>query len=269
MRLSSAAVAAGCRLSAHDTLPSTNAEALAQARGGERGPLWIVARRQTAGRGRRGNAWVSPPGNLYATLLLTDPAPPECAPQLSFVAVLALHDAIGERAPALQKALALKWPNDLLCAGAKLAGILIEGERAADALAVAIGIGVNCESHPPQTSYPVTDLKAAGATVAAAELFEALTATMVRRLDQWRRGAGFAEIRTDWLARAAGIDGDMRARLVDREIVGRGEGLDEHGRLLLRLPDGSLHAIAAGEVFPMTGVLTNERPPRGSAGQGH
>ena len=212
MRLSSAAVTAGCRLSAHDTLPSTNAEALAQARGGERGPLWIVARRQTAGRGRRGNAWVSPPGNLYATLLLTDPAPPECAPQLSFVAVLALHDAIGERAPALQKALALKWPNDLLCAGAKLAGILIEGERAADALAVAIGIGVNCESHPPQTSYPVTDLKAAGATVAAAELFEALTATMARRLRQWRRGAGFGDIRADWIARGAGIGGDLRVR---------------------------------------------------------
>ena len=97
---------------------------------GERGPLWIAARQQTAGRGRRGNAWVSPPGNLYATLLLTDPAPPDCAPQLSFVAVLALYDAIAACAPALREALALKWPNDLLCRGAKLAGILIEGERA-------------------------------------------------------------------------------------------------------------------------------------------
>src|SRR6185437_11516664 len=147
MQLSSAAVAAGYRLTAHDTLASTNAEALALARGGERGPLWVVAREQTAGRGRRGNSWVSPPGNLYATLLLTDPAPAEYAPQLSFVAVLALYDAIAASAPALRKALALKWPNDLLCGSAKLAGILIEGERAADALAVAIGIGVNCGSH--------------------------------------------------------------------------------------------------------------------------
>jgi BirA family transcriptional regulator, biotin operon repressor / biotin---[acetyl-CoA-carboxylase] ligase len=254
MQLSSAAVAAGYRLTAHDTLASTNAEALALARGGERGPLWVVAREQTAGRGRRGNSWVSPPGNLYATLLLTDPAPAEYAPQLSFVAVLALYDAIAASAPALRKALALKWPNDLLCGSAKLAGILIEGERAADALAVAIGIGVNCESHPAQTPYPATDLRGEGAAVAVEALFEALTSNITRRLTQWRRGAGFAEIRADWIARAAGIGGDMRARLPDREIIGRGEGLDEHGRLLLRLPDGSLQAIAAGEVFPMSGA---------------
>jgi BirA family transcriptional regulator, biotin operon repressor / biotin---[acetyl-CoA-carboxylase] ligase len=254
MRLSSAAAAAGHRLITHDALASTNAEALTLARDAERGPLWIVARQQTAGRGRRGNPWASPPGNLYATLLLTDPAPPECAPELSFVTALALNDAIVERAPGLQAALALKWPNDILCGGAKLAGILIEGERAADALAVAIGIGVNCQSHPAQTAYPATDLTAAGAAVAPEDLFAALSATLLRRLAQWRRGSGFGDIRADWIARAAGIGGDMRARLPDREIVGRGEGLDERGRLLLRLADGSLQAIAAGDVFPVTGA---------------
>jgi BirA family transcriptional regulator, biotin operon repressor / biotin---[acetyl-CoA-carboxylase] ligase len=254
MQLSSAAVAAGYRLSAHEELASTNAEALSSARGGERGPLWVVARQQTAGRGRRGNSWASPPGNLFATLLLTDPAPAECAPQLSFVAVLALHDAITACAPGLKKALTLKWPNDLLCGGAKLAGILIESERATDALAVAIGIGVNCQTHPAQTPYPATDLKGEGATVAAEALFEALTACMTQRLTQWRRSGGFSEIRADWIARAAGLGGEIRARLPDKEIIGRGEGLDEHGRLLLRLPDGSLQAIAAGEVFPMIGA---------------
>ena len=254
MQLSSAAVAAGYHLTAHDTLASTNAEALTLAHRGERGPLWIVARRQTAGRGRRGNAWVSPPGNLYATLLLTDPAPPECAPELSFVTALALHDAILRRAPALRQVLALKWPNDILCSGAKFAGILIEGERAADALAVAIGIGVNCQNHPAQTAYPVTDLKAAGASVSAEDLFATLSATMLRRLGQWRRGAGFGDVRADWIARGAGIGGDMRVKLPDREIFGCGEGLDERGRLLLRLPDGSAQAIAAGEVFPVTGA---------------
>jgi BirA family transcriptional regulator, biotin operon repressor / biotin---[acetyl-CoA-carboxylase] ligase len=252
MQLPSAATAAGYRLTAHDTLASTNAEALTLARRGERGPLWIVAGQQTAGRGRRGNEWVSPPGNLYATLLLTDPAPPECAPELSFVTALALHDAILDRVPALHPVLALKWPNDILCGGAKLAGILIEGERAADALAVAIGIGVNCQNHPAQTAYAVTDLKAAGANVAADDLFATLSATMPRRLGQWRRGAGFGGIRADWIARGAGMGGDMRVKLPDREIFGRGEGLDERGRLLLRLPDGSAQAIAAGEVFPMT-----------------
>jgi BirA family transcriptional regulator, biotin operon repressor / biotin---[acetyl-CoA-carboxylase] ligase len=263
MRLSSAAVAAGYRLSAHDTLASTNAAALISANGGDRGPLWVVARAQTAGRGRRGNAWVSPPGNLYATLLLTDPAPPDCAPQLSFAAVLALHDAVATCAPAVRAALALKWPNDLLCGGKKLAGILIESERVADGLAVAIGIGVNCKSHPADTPFLATDLGDEGAATAPEALFEALTACMARRLAQWRCGAGFAEIRADWIARAAGLGGDIRARLPDRELIGRGEGLDEHGRLLLRLLDGSLHAIAAGEVFPTTGPMTG--PMTGAA----
>ena len=105
--------------------------------------MWISARTQSAGRGRRGSGWVSPPGNLYATLLLSEPAPTAQAPQLSFVAALALHDAVTECAPQLGPALQVKWPNDLMLGGAKLAGILIEGDSALG-FAVAIGIGVNC-----------------------------------------------------------------------------------------------------------------------------
>ena len=104
MQLDPTAMAAGVRLITHDTLGSTNAEALRIARDGGRGPLWIVAKSQTAGRGRRGRTWVSEPGNLYASLILTDPAPPERFPDLSFVAALALHDAIGGRIPAFMSA---------------------------------------------------------------------------------------------------------------------------------------------------------------------
>lgn len=251
MQLHSAAAAAGYRLLHHETVASTNAEALALARCGERGPLWITAQRQTAGRGRRGNKWISPAGNLYATLLLHDPAPAEHAPELSFVAALSLHDAIGEYAPALRSELKLKWPNDLLCGGAKIAGILLESERVDENLAIVIGIGVNCEHHPSETRYPATDLAASGARISAATLFAALSGAMLERLTQWRRGADFAGIRADWIARAAGIGGDMRVRLPDRELLGRGEALDEHGRLLLRLADGSVQAIATGEVFPL------------------
>ena len=264
MRLDPAAATAGFRLVVHETLASTNAEALAAAHRGERGPLWITARRQTAGRGRRGTQWISATGNLFATLLLSDPASAqENAPELSFVAALAVHDAIldqeNARAAGLREKLALKWPNDLLCAGAKLAGILIEGEsfgagmfaaRLLTArLAVAIGIGVNCMHHPSQTKYPATDLAAAGADVSAENLFAALSGAMVRRLAQWRRGAGFSSIRADWLDRATGIGGDMRVQLPGCELFGRCEALDERGRLLLRLADGSLHTITAGEVF--------------------
>ena len=263
MHLHSAAAAAGYRLLDHETVASTNAEALGLARCGERGPLWITAQQQTAGRGRRGGAWSSPPGNLYATLLLRDPAPSEHAPELSFVTALALHDAIGECAPALRNELTLKWPNDLLLGGAKVAGILIESERVDEKLSVVIGVGVNCKQHPADTPYPATNLALPGANISVESLFAALSGTMVERLTQWHRGTGFAAIRADWVARAAGIGGYMRVRLPDRELLGRGETLDEQGRLLLRLADGSLQVIAAGEVFPLATVPGGE-PPTGS-----
>jgi BirA family transcriptional regulator, biotin operon repressor / biotin---[acetyl-CoA-carboxylase] ligase len=261
MQLHPSAAAAGFRLLAFETLPSTNAHALTLARGGERGPLWITAVQQTAGRGRRGNEWISPPGNLYATLLLTDPAPAEYAPQCSFVSALAVHDAIVCCAPGLRNALALKWPNDVICSGCKLAGILIEGEQVSPGLAIAIGIGVNVRQHPQGTSYPATDLAAAGVDASTESLFAALSAAMLERLGQWRHGAAFTVIRADWLERAALMGGQMKVRLPGSELTGRCESLDEEGRLLLRLSDGSLQAIAAGEVFPMAGPSSARASP--------
>lgn len=266
MRLHSAAAAAGYRLLAHATLGSTNTEALALARRGERGPLWVTALQQTAGRGRRGSEFVSPPGNLYATLLLDDPSPADRAPELSFVAALALSDAIIiDCAPVLRGRLAVKWPNDLLCDGAKLAGILIESENLGGRLAIAIGIGVNCVSHPTGTAYPATDLGAAGAEVSVATLFAALSGTMQRRLSQWNRGAGFAAIRADWVAQAAGIGGDLRVRLPGRELLGRFETLDERGRLILRLGDGTSQTVTAGDVFPVARPAAQRLPATGRA----
>lgn len=238
---------AGAPTITYETLGSTNAEALSRARAGERGPLWIVARCQSAGRGRRGSAWVSPPGNLHATLLLSEPSKPARAPQLSFVAALAVHDALAECAPQLGPLLKLKWPNDLLLGGAKLGGILIEGDSE-PAFAVAIGIGVNCASHPPATNHPATDLAAAGALVTPERLFAAVSAAMDRRLAQWQREQGFAGVRADWLKRAAGLGQDIRVRLPERELSGRFEGLDESGCLLLSGP-GGVSTISAGEVF--------------------
>jgi BirA family transcriptional regulator, biotin operon repressor / biotin---[acetyl-CoA-carboxylase] ligase len=238
---------AGVRTVTYETLGSTNVEALALARAGERGPLWITAKTQSAGRGRRGSAWESPPGNLYATLLLTDPSAPQDAPQLSFVAALALHDAVSLTAPQLASLLNVKWPNDLLLGTKKLAGILIEGESE-PVFSVAIGIGVNCVSHPADTVYPATDLAAAGALVAPGRLFDALASALMQRAAQWRRGQGFALVRADWLERAAGIGESIRVRLPARELAGRFQGLDEAGRLLVEGPDG-VASVTAGEVF--------------------
>jgi BirA family transcriptional regulator, biotin operon repressor / biotin---[acetyl-CoA-carboxylase] ligase len=221
---------AGVRYEKYEILGSTNAEALARARAGERGPLWISALSQSAGRGRRGSVWTSPPGNLYASLLLSEPSPQPLAPQLSFVAALALHDALCDCAPRLGPQFKLKWPNDLLLGPNKLAGILIEGEGE-PVFAVVIGFGVNCVNHPPDMSFPATDLHLAGAVVAPEALFAALSTAMLRRLAQWQSGVGFAAIRGDWLARAAGLDEDIRVRLPERELRGRFHGLDEAGRL--------------------------------------
>jgi BirA family transcriptional regulator, biotin operon repressor / biotin---[acetyl-CoA-carboxylase] ligase len=251
MRLDPTAAAAGFRLAAHDVLGSTNAEALIQSRRGEKGPLWVVAGEQTAGRGRRGREWISAPGNLYATLLLFDPAPAEAAPQLAFVSGLAVHDAIISCARDLIEGLVLKWPNDVLYANRKLAGILIESEAVAGKLAVAVGIGVNCVRHPAQTSFPATDLGVAGKKVSPENLLYALSHSMMRRLDQWNRGAGFGQIRTDWLTCVTGLGREITVRLNGRDLNGHFEGLDDSGRLILRLADGRLQTITAGDVFPV------------------
>jgi len=235
-----------------DFADSTNAEALRRARAGERGPLWVVAKEQSAGRGRRGMPWVSPAGNLHATLVLTDPAPPPVAPQLGFVASLALHDAAITAAPALGPRLALKWPNDLLCAGRKVAGILIEGEG--DPVTVAVGIGVNCRHHPDATEFPATDFSAEGAGVSAAALFDHLALAMQARLTQWNRGSGFAGVRAAWLARALGLGQPIRVRLAERETTGRFETIDDSGRLMMITPKGEVEAVAAGDVFPLIGL---------------
>jgi BirA family transcriptional regulator, biotin operon repressor / biotin---[acetyl-CoA-carboxylase] ligase len=262
MQLDSVATAKGVRLEPHATVGSTNAEALARARAGDPGPLWITAQRQTAGRGRRGRTWVSEPGNLYATLLLTDPAPVERAAELSFVVALAVHDAITELAPALAGRLALKWPNDVLVDGAKVAGILLESEGGRP-FAVAVGIGVNCAHHPDVTSYAAIDLASAGVPITPERLFAALSRTMVARLTQWDRARGFAAIRADWLARAAGVGDTIRVALADRKLEGRFEALDSAGHLVLRLGDGNVTAITAGDVFPLapSATPTSSRTP--------
>jgi len=236
-------------LIAYDCLASTNAEALARGRAGERGPLWITAAQQTAGRGRRGNVWVSETGNLYASLLLIDAAPAAHLPELCFVVALAVRDAVCAVAPSLASKLKLKWPNDLLLDSAKLAGILIEAESVSGRTNIAAGIGVNCAHSPDTLAYPVTSLAVHGAPVELAPLMIQLSRAVVARLAQWDRGVGFGTIRSEWLSHAAGIGRDIHVRLSDRELTGTFETLDPTGRLMLRLPSGSIEPITAGEVF--------------------
>jgi BirA family biotin operon repressor/biotin-[acetyl-CoA-carboxylase] ligase len=252
MKLDPSAEAAGVAHIALEGVDSTNAQALRYAEAGERGPLWVTAQTQSAGRGRRGRLWVSEPGNLYASLLLADPAPPFRVAQCSFVAALAVHDAVSETAPGLADRLTLKWPNDVLCEARKLAGILIEGEGR-DPLLVAIGIGVNCRAHPADAAYPATDLRAEGASVTAADMFLALSRRMAARLAEWNGGARFDAIREAWLARGPAPGAGLRVRLPEGEVTGRFETIDADGNLMLAQTGGGLRKITAGDVFPLAG----------------
>jgi BirA family biotin operon repressor/biotin-[acetyl-CoA-carboxylase] ligase len=233
-------------------LPSTSAEAFARARAGDAGNLWITAAEQTAGRGRRGRGWTTGRGNLAASLLLIDPAPAAVAATVSFVAGVALHQAVVDVAgPAVAERVALKWPNDLLLEHEKVAGILIEGEKLASGrFAVVIGIGVNCVAHPEtEGAYPATDFAARGIAIEPGALFARVAERMTTELSRWERGAGFAAIRAAWLARAGGIGEAIRVNLPDRSIYGRFADLDEAGRLVLLRPDGRRETISAGDVF--------------------
>ena len=250
MRLDPTAEAAGVELIALDEVDSTNAQALRYGETGVRGPLWVTARTQTAGRGRRGRAWVSGLGNLYASLLLADPAPLPRVAQCSFVAALAVRDAVCDAAPDLTARLSLKWPNDVLCDGRKLAGILVEGEGR-EPLMVAIGIGINCRHHPSDAAYPATNLGAQGAAVTAAAMFSALSRRMTQRLALWNGGDRFADIRTAWLAHGPAPGAGLRVRLADGDVTGAFDTIDEEGNLVLTQADGIRRKITAGDVFPL------------------
>lgn len=258
MKLDASAAAAGFRLIALDTVDLTNAQALRYGNDGYRGPLWVTAQTQSAGRGRRGRVWVSEPGNLFASLLLSDPAPATRVAQCSFVAAVAVHDAIRDAAPALARQLMLKWPNDVLYQSRKLAGILIEGEGR-NPMIVATGIGINCRHHPDDAVYPATNLAVQGVEVSAAAIFTALSRRMAERLAQWDGGARFAEIRAAWLERGPAPGAGLRVRLGEGEVTGRFETIDEEGNLILTKVDGSRRRITAGDVFPLSTDSTETR----------
>lgn len=231
------------------TTASSNQDVLDRARAGDPGHLWVVAERQTQGRGRRGRVWTSEPGNLYASALLIDPAVPPHLPELPFVAALAVADAVAAHLPR-GRAFGIKWPNDLLIAGRKVAGILLEsGRTPSGAMAVAVGIGINCRHHPFGTETPATDLLIEGIDVPPERLFDDLLVAFAGRLETWARGDGFAGIRAAWLERALGIGDRIRVRLVEGEDHGIFEAIDTAGHLILVRDDGSRRAVSAGDVF--------------------
>jgi BirA family biotin operon repressor/biotin-[acetyl-CoA-carboxylase] ligase len=234
---------------AFDEIDSTNAEARRRAEAGEGGPVWVTALAQNAGRGRRGRAWESPQGNLYATLLMLTARTPAEAAQVSFVAALAAADLAALYLP--PELISLKWPNDLMIAGCKACGILVESGRRADgALWLATGIGVNLAHPPAAPERPATAFAEYMTTPPPTprEALDALAARFTHWLQIWD-AEGFAPLAGAWTRRAHGLGGPCTARLGTETVEGVAEGLDADGSLRLRLASGAIRRITAGDVF--------------------
>ncbi|WP_296341410.1 biotin--[acetyl-CoA-carboxylase] ligase [Reyranella sp.] len=231
----------GWTLVALDSVGSTNDEAAQLADGGASEGTVVWAREQQGGRGRRGRRWASPPGNLYSSTILRPDCPAPRAAELGFVAAL----AVGDLVPA-SRAIRLKWPNDVLVDGGKIAGILLESAIAQDGRVehVVAGIGVNVAFAPQlaEMRYPGASL---GGTVEAA--LEGLMRALATRLAQWRRD-GFGVIREGWLAQAGPLGAEVDVRLGEGLVSGRFAGLDHEGALLLDTADGP-RKIVSGELL--------------------
>lgn len=235
-----------------DSVDSTNAHA-ARIAEGLAGPCWILAGEQTGGRGRRGRPWASPRGNFHATLALRPGGTPAMAALRSFVAALALRQALaavtGSAAP-----FALKWPNDVLCNGGKVAGILLESAGEGGRVAhLAIGIGVNLIAAPdasllePGALRPVTILGETGLRIEPRTLLDHL-APAFAGWEARLTSEGFGPLRTEWLAHAARLGEPIRARTGQTTREGVFETLDETGALVLRTAQGR-EVIPAADVF--------------------
>ncbi|MEQ1753114.1 MAG: biotin--[acetyl-CoA-carboxylase] ligase [Micropepsaceae bacterium] len=240
---------AGYAHAVFDEVDSTNEEAKRRATAGERGPLWISAQTQTAGRGRRGREWVSPQGNLMATLLIAPHASAASAAGLSLVAALAVYDAVSSWIP--DASIKVKWPNDVLVKGRKVSGILLETASFAEAEHLpwlAIGIGINLVSAPAVANYPATFVNDHAQAPDAAEALSVLAMAWDRRFQVWQR-QGIEPIRQAWLDAAAGLGQAIEVRLAHDSLSGTFETLMADGSLLLALPSGEKRTITAGEVF--------------------
>ena len=228
---------------------STNDEALRLAPSLS-GPAWIMAYEQTLGRGRRGRGWTMPAGNFAATLVLRPKGGLTAAAQLSFVAALALYDALTLAAgPAAR--LAIKWPNDVLLNDGKVAGILLES--AGTGGVVAVGIGVNLAAAPDAAQVeegavrPVSFAQETGHRVAPDEFLDLLAPAFAHWQHQFET-YGFAPIRNAWIARAARLGQEIIARMGSYQEQGVFEGVDDSGALILATALGR-RAIPAADIF--------------------
>jgi len=235
----------GYRLVARESVGSTNDDARALLAAGATQGTVIWAESQTAGRGRHRRDWISPPGNLYCSIILRPPIEMPRLPEIAFVAALGVRDAVAAYLPA-EVRVEFKWPNDVLAAGRKVAGILVEAEKLPDEArtALIVGIGVNIVSAPKETSYPATCISAMARAPRVSRLLSSVIAALDRRVALWTRN-GFVAIRQDWMQHAFGVGAQIEA---STGISGTFAGLDETGAMIIAMTDGARHHLVSGSV---------------------
>lgn len=255
------ATSRGYRLFAYDSIGSTSDEAARAARAGDAGDVWFVSLEQTAGRGRRGRPWQTIRGNLAASLICHTDVDPAASATLGFVAGVALSRALASAVPEAAIGIgldggagatgrfALKWPNDVLADGAKLAGILLEAQKRPDGqMAVVVGFGVNIAAAPEGLPYPATSLRQLGSEATAAAIFAALSDSWVDCVETWDSGRGVSEILSAWRRTAVGIGAEIAVSRDGDVVRGIFETVDDTGRLIVRASDDTRIPITAGDV---------------------
>ncbi len=240
------------RLIEFEEIDSTNAEAKRLAAKGDFGPVWITAKTQSQGVGRRGREWVSQRGNLFITGLYPVSGDAAFAARFSFVAALAVYEAIDYHMQAGHTQ--IKWPNDVLVCAQKVSGILLESGMQNDQRWIAVGIGINLVSEPKidpgSVNTPVAAL--AGLSSCMSSDFATLVERLMHSFETWRQVYevdGFSAIRSAWLECAQGMGGQVTARLPNQTIKGTAIGLGEDGALEIKTISGELVRIHAGDVF--------------------
>lgn len=244
----------------YPSIDSTNLEAHRLFAGGERGPLFLLADEQTAGKGRLDRNWSSARGNCYSTLILpvdlSGGLTVARVPQIGFVVALAVADVVRAHGATPQ----LKWPNDVLVNGAKISGILCE-VLSASPLAIAIGCGINVAHAPAGLAYPATCLAAMSAGASRDGVFDAYRSALTRWLETWRLEGGFEAVRAAWTAQAIGIGENATMTVGTQQLTGRFEGITEQGAVILQTPEGPPHILHAGDFhIPSLAALRNGHP---------
>lgn len=231
------------------TLGSTNDQAKRLVDAGFCDRIAIRAERQTAGRGRAGRNWRSLEGNLACSLVVAPEVPATRLSELSFVIAVALRESIAEFLPAAHTP-ELKWPNDVLIDGAKLSGILLEvaTDARSERPSVIVGVGVNVASAPDDLDRPAVSLQGLGSEIGAERIFLDLAERFFDRTAEWQT-EGLEPIRADWLDHAVGLGEEIVVRTGETERKGIFDSLDESGALILRLADGRIEKVTAGDVF--------------------